>query len=418
MVIQVFDGFDDSHFNDSHPAHIETDYTPDLVALSVVISLVGSLCAVYTMREYPRARSLKQQVILVLVFSLAVGGQSLWAMHFCALFALNIHFIDEIDGEIPLAQQFDELQTGLSLMFGVALVFVGALVASRDPFFSKDKASQVEALNSLISMKEAVKLSAKRIAFKALFARPWYIIAGGIISGGGVAKTHYWGVDSKFKDHYFIEWDYALVVLSIVISVLQFVVGFWLVFRLLQWKPKKESHRLLSAVCLTVGCLALHYVGMLGARYKPQMRIGARPEGLVEGELVFEHSLIFAFISTSVILLVLINYITYFSILTDFERQMAGFVQDLLNKTNQTKDPAISMKEIKVLLERYKKAFDSLISSYERSVKSKRNSSVTDSSFLYGISHRNSDVNYAKKMSGPVQVDAIPENIPRINSLA
>ena len=414
MGIVIFDGFDDSHFNASHPAHIETDYSPSLVAFSVVISVIGSLCAVYTMREYPRARNFLQRSILVFVFSLAIGGVTIWAMHFCALFALNIHFIDEIDGEIPLAQQFDEAQTALSMLFGIAVVFLGALVASQDPFFSKDKATQVEVLNNLISMKEAVKLSSKKLAFKALFARPWYIIVGGIISGSGVAKTHYWGVDSKFKDHYKIEWDYFFVVLSIVISILQFILGFWLVFRFLQWKPKREGHRIFSALCISTGCLSLHYVGMAGANYLPQIHIGEHPDGLVEGELVFEHSLMFAFICTSMILLILINYISYFSILSDFEREMTRFILELETKASSQRDPSIALREIRVLLERYQKAFNSLISSQTRSQMAHKRSSVTDSSGMkYGISQLNSGINIDKS----VPIEGILESVPQVESL-
>lgn len=362
MVLDSQATSSDQLFNASHMSHIETDYTPGLVALSAVMSLIGTLCGVLTMREFPRARSVKQQFILLVVFSLAVGGQAIWAMHYCALFALNIHFIDDFDhAEIPLLVRYNEIHTLYALAAGFAFLFTGSFVASRDPFFSKDKASQVETLQSLVTMKQAVRLSHRKLAFKALFAKPYWIISGGLIAGTGTSVVHFWGVDAKYKDHYDIEWNYPIAAASIVISISQFIVSYWLVFRLLQWRPKKESYRILSAIIMAAGCLSLHYVGMLAAKYKPVYDTDGPGEGLVSGTDMFFHTLLFAYIACAVILISLLYYITHYSLLTEVEKEMTHFVADLTQKANQNREPGAVLKEIKLLLDKYSRLFSSML---------------------------------------------------------
>ena len=253
-------------FNESHASHIETDYSMALVALSAAISYIGVMCGVFTMREYPRATTVKQQLILLAVFSAAVGGQGIWAMHFCALYALRVHFIDDTTmAEIPIENAYDGVQVVGSLGFGFVCIFSGSWIASKDPFFSKDKVSQVQALNHLVSFKQVVKLTHRKLAFKALFAKLHWIVLGGIVAGTGTSITHFVGVNSRYKDHYEVEWDYIIAGFSVVISIGQFMIGYWLVFRFLQWKPRRELYRVLSGVIMSTGCLSLHYVAMEAA---------------------------------------------------------------------------------------------------------------------------------------------------------
>lgn len=314
MVLTEFHGFPDSMFNASHNAYIKRSYDPSLIALSVMVSLIGSLTAVYVMREYPMAKRRADRFFLISAFALSISGNSVWAMHVVGIFATELTFIDEVNGPIQLAHRYYIKTLALSVVPCFLLVILGTLIASLDPFFAKNEMERLSSLNRLFTLRE-VMARRSSIKFKALFAKPGYMIVGGTISGVAVTAMHYIGVTAKYNDHFTVSYDDSIVGFAVTICIVVITTAYWLIFRLLQWKPQDERYRVASAVFITLGCLILHYVGNLALIYTPRFVMGNKVDraGLVEVENAFIYAMVFALVFNAVVYMYLVHFIVYIS---------------------------------------------------------------------------------------------------------
>ena len=115
--------------------------------------------------------------------------------------------------------------------------------------------------------------------------------------------------------------------------------------------------------------------------------VAIKPDGLITGELIFFYTLLFAFFTCALTLFALLQYITYFSVATELEKEMKNFVFDLSQKAQQKRDTATTLKEIKILLDRYTRVFETLNESKSNGIKSHSRGAMNGGTVgRYGIS--------------------------------
>lgn len=242
---------------------------------SVCTSIIGAWAAVNVMEAFRTEKKHKTRAVMLLAFGFLVGGVSIWAMHFTGMFAFSLMTDFDIynasSGEaIPqtcsVPMNYNVGMTAFSFFCASLLVFCGAYVASTDVFFGASNEEAVSALQSMIELKKLMKVG-KRVKFIALFKRPQRLIAGGVIAGVGVCIMHFAGMGAIDQNGFKIEWKVVNFVMSCLIAVTVASAGFWIVFRLLQWRPNSELIRFGSAVVIAVAVCSMHYTGMTAAKY-------------------------------------------------------------------------------------------------------------------------------------------------------
>jgi len=191
---------------------VEGSYQPVLVALSFVISVVGSFAALRLAKLIPlHERDDRLPWILGASFALAGGG--IWSMHFIAMLAFDMGM--PVSYDIPV--------TALSLVVAWAVTGLGFFLVSRQA------------------------------------SSPVRLGAAGTLMGLGVAFMHYTGM-AAMRMGATISYDTTLLVLSVVIAVVASTAALWLAFHL-----ERTWQMAVAAVVMGVAVCGMHYTGMAAA---------------------------------------------------------------------------------------------------------------------------------------------------------
>jgi NO-binding membrane sensor protein with MHYT domain len=194
--------------------HNTIHYEPLLVALSYVISVLGSYTALQLAIAIPQARSWTTVLGWVSGAAVALGGGAIWSMHFIGMNAADMG--------VPVA--YDAKLTLASLAIGILASGIGLYVVGRG----------------------------EGGAFK--------LLAGGTMTGLGVALMHYTGMAAMIMPAE-ITYDPLLFNASLVIAVVAATVALWLAFNL-----RGNLQRFGSAIVMGVAVCGMHYTGMYAVR--------------------------------------------------------------------------------------------------------------------------------------------------------
>lgn len=183
-------------------------------ALAYVTAFLGSVLGLACASRY-RSFGLRQGWNWLGAGALVLGS-GIWGMHFIAMLGFSVDRV-ELRYDLPL--------TALSLFVAVAVVGAGMLIAG-------------------------VK-------------RSWpALIAGGLVSGLGVAAMHYLGMAAlRFPGT--ISYDGSIVLLSIVIAVVAATAALWATLRV-TGGPAMTG----AAVIMGFAISGMHYTGMLAVEVK------------------------------------------------------------------------------------------------------------------------------------------------------
>jgi NO-binding membrane sensor protein with MHYT domain len=196
-----------------HDTH--QSYSLLLVAMSYVISVLGSFTALQLAISIPGAQTTRQRWAAVLVAGAAMGIGAIWAMHFIAMLACDTGM--EVAYDMPL--------TALSALIAFAACSIGLGVAGAGVFtWSK-------------------------------------LVSGGIYMGLGVAGMHYLGMSAMLMPAT-LEYNIALVVASVVIAVVASIAALWLAFNL-----RGPLQMLGSALVMGIAVCGMHYTGMAAVEF-------------------------------------------------------------------------------------------------------------------------------------------------------
>jgi NO-binding membrane sensor protein with MHYT domain len=217
----------------------EIQYEPFLVALSYVISVLGSYTALQLAIAIPQAKDRGAALGWVLGAAVALGGGAIWSMHFIAMNA----------ADMGMPVSYDATLTLLSLLLAVVAPAVGLYIVGR-------------------GAGSATKL-----------------VSAGVLTGLGVAVMHYTGMAAMIMPAT-IEYDPTLYYASLVIAVVAATVALWLAFNL-----RGNLQRFGSALVMGVAVCGMHYTGMYAVRMTPTAQpvpaTGIAVNGATLGQSVF-----------------------------------------------------------------------------------------------------------------------------------
>lgn len=191
----------------------QTSYRTGLVAISYVISVVGSFVALTAAQRIRGKNGISW--LNLLAAGTALGGIGVWSMHFTGMLALNL---------------------------GMASGY-----------------SMVETLASLIA---AIGATSAALAFVAV--RPESsarVLGAGAVLGLGVAFMHYLGMYGMRFPGYII-WSGQIVALSVLIAMAAASAALWLAFR-----TSSVTLRSVAAAVMGAAVCSMHYTGMAAADF-------------------------------------------------------------------------------------------------------------------------------------------------------
>ncbi len=193
---------------------VTTEFDLGLVALSFLFAVIGSFVAL-TAAGRVKARDGRISLSNLITVGVALGGIGVWSMHFIGMLAL----------QMDVGSSYSMTETFASLVVVVVAASLAVRYAAHNP----------ESL-------------------------PRLAVAGTGL-GLSVVVMHYMGMFG-LKIYGFIDWNWLLVGLSVVIAVVASTVALWLAFN-----TPTLSRRVLAAVAMGVAVCAMHYTGMAAAEF-------------------------------------------------------------------------------------------------------------------------------------------------------
>jgi NO-binding membrane sensor protein with MHYT domain len=193
------------------------NYSLGLVSISYVMSVIGSLMALITVRSALQRSSGNINGLLALA-ALCLGGVGIWSMHFIGMLALEMN-------DMPM--NFNWGLTAISFIVGVIGVYVGLFVMSRGEM-------------------KIVKL-----------------ILAGFLVGSAVVAMHYTGM-LAMQMQADVQWNWMIIAISAVIAVVASIVALWLAINV-----KEMWQIIVSALVMGVAVCGMHYTGMAAASFVP-----------------------------------------------------------------------------------------------------------------------------------------------------
>ena len=248
-------------------------YENNIVYLSFAIAFLGSYLTI-SLCEQLRLLYLRQRdsnldkVKWFLLMGISFGGVGIWCMHFIGMAAMRSADADGDGARITL--YFNIPITIASLVVAILATSLGFFVLSKDRLFAKKKAEILEMFADdlkHLSISQLKRIKNYTILRLTLVKEMQYVIGGGILTGSGVVIMHYVGM-SAVRFHGTIEWNWGIIVASIIIAIFAATAAFWILFRLLSIFPAKEYLRVLSAFIMAVAVCGMHYTAMEASTFK------------------------------------------------------------------------------------------------------------------------------------------------------
>lgn len=189
-------------------------YDFGLVALSYVVSVVGSFMALKSARGIPvEAGAGRAFPLAAAAFSM--GGCGIWSMHFIGMIAF----------EMPMPMSYDWPLTIASMILAMVVTGIGFHIVRRPEV-----------------------------------RRVHYAVAG-VVMGLGISSMHYTGM-AAMRMPARIEYDPLIVALSVFIGIAAATAALWLSFHV-----ERTLSMLCCSLVMAVAVCGMHYVGMAAAEF-------------------------------------------------------------------------------------------------------------------------------------------------------
>jgi len=244
----------------------------EIVALSCVVSMLASYVTITLGEQYRLCRSgvIHPRYIptygYLILMAIMFGGVGMWCMHFIGMSSIKLY--NPHSGEL-IHIHYDIGVTIASLITILALSLAGFYVCSRDIMFSKTKSEIIDTVVAgmeTLSLRQIKKMKNEQIIVFIATRKLGHLFVGGLLLATGVISMHYIGMHA-LHFHGVIEWDYGLVVASVILGLISTWVSPWILFRLLSIYPQSEILRVTGAFAMTCGLAGMHYAGMMAARF-------------------------------------------------------------------------------------------------------------------------------------------------------
>ena len=200
-------------------SYLAGSYEFGLVLLSVFVAMMASYTALSLAGRVTETQG--RASTLWLVGGAVAMGCGIWSMHFIGMLAFSL----------PIRLGYDLLWTLVSLAVAICVSAFALRIVTRPTIRRLD------------------------------------ILVGGLLMGGGISSMHYMGMQA-LKMNPGIDYDPAIVALSIVIAVVASIAALWLAFTLRSeygWRAQVKKGG--AAVIMGLAVITMHYVGMAAARF-------------------------------------------------------------------------------------------------------------------------------------------------------
>ena len=200
---------------------LDGSYNLALVLLSLLIAILSSAAALVSV-ELSRQNPLRWQQQLGLLAGSISLGIGIWSMHFIGMLAFRLCTPVDYAANITL----------LSLLPSVLASWVALNLLQRE---------QIKALQ---------------------------LISGGVLVGAGIGAMHYSGM-AAMQMAVQLRYDPGYFALSIVVAIIMATLALWIRFGVRSWQNRLPSWQLnlLSGIVMGLAISAMHYTGMLAARF-------------------------------------------------------------------------------------------------------------------------------------------------------
>jgi len=207
----------------------------EFIFLSLMISTIGAHASLLLAEELKYVASSLWYRIFVWLAGLALGGCTIWAMHFIGMQALELRSVT-VDG----------VEVIIEISFEISLTVVSGLAACVIATLGLHILAGRAALERHLKDKEMV--------IRLLTAATIIMV--------GVCVMHYMGMISQ-SGYFTSEYKVGIVALSAVIAFIAATAGLFI----LMFFPANIFARMASAVVIAVAVNAMHYTGMQAATY-------------------------------------------------------------------------------------------------------------------------------------------------------
>ena len=248
---------------------------------------------------------------LLWLMALTLGGIAIWTMHFVAMFSISIK---DNDGNV-LSVSYRLDYTFISLIAVIMLSYVGLRIGSSDQLFKSDKNDAVTKFTTdarNMTIKEIKAIKNIRIFLLSTLTRGLHVLlAGGLVTGGGVCVMHYVGMMAIVFDGT-ISWNGGIVTASVIIAVVAATAAFWILYRLLSFFPKLEVLRIACSFVAALAVNGMHYTGQSAATFTYRAN-RVRDLGLSDSNLVPQSTAT----SAAIVIAVIICFVIFILALSD-----------------------------------------------------------------------------------------------------
>ena len=191
----------------------------------VALSLAIAICASYTALDLAgraSAATVGRSRLTWLVGGAVSMGLGIWAMHYIGMLAFKL----------PVPINYHITTVVVSLAAAVLASAVALFVATRSTWSWGGS------------------------------------VAASIVMGVGIASMHYIGM-AAMRVQAMMQWNYAIVTLSVVIAIVVSLVAMWLAFRFRGEMRAMAPLKIASACVMGIAVVAMHYTGMAAATFLP-----------------------------------------------------------------------------------------------------------------------------------------------------
>jgi len=248
------------------------DFNPGTVALACAVAFIGAYATVSLCEQFRLASAMKvtlKHLPSLIMAGFAFGGVGIWGVFYLVVNSCRLKFPD---GTL-LSWRYDIFDTFLALAVAPIIAGFGLWVASTDHCFNKSKKGIMDLFitrttaAATYSISEITHMSRYRILFIVCTHSPERLILGGIIGGGGTALMRYLGLRSLVIPGH-LHYDSGITALTVILSMLIMISGFWIFFRVLSIFSSLDWLRFLCAVQGIAGMAGIHYIALAGVRFE------------------------------------------------------------------------------------------------------------------------------------------------------
>jgi len=247
-------------------ASLQKVWNHSLVVLTFAVCLLGSLGTVVLSEEkrWKTERNIQPTWLLSFMIAVCFGGVNMWSVLMLEISSYHLE-----NGEHTIfGMKVDIYKSAESLAFGIFFAFLGVTIASRDKFYSVSVHDRYQTLRQEIFENPMIEQARENVVIRqlAFLEGIGWIFVGGIVAGSGVCLVRLLEISSIATDVE-ISWNWSLLFFSYVFAIMSSSFSFWILFRLLAWRPFSEILRFGSAISMTLSICGFHYASEFSCRY-------------------------------------------------------------------------------------------------------------------------------------------------------